>query len=562
MVQNNLGNPQLEVTNVEEVKDGLNHIVVDSIQYGNQEMIMEKNVSVTMKDGEQLYINIFRPDKEGQFPVVMSADTYGKDNKPKITNMGAAWPTLGAIPTSSFTPEESPDPGFWVPNDYVVVKVALRGSAGSNGVLSPWSKREAEDYYEVIEWAAQQNWSNGNIGTNGVSYLAVTQWWVASLNPPHLKAMIPWEGLNDMYREVAFHGGIPDTGFFRFWIQGIFARWTDNPNIEDLIQAQKDHPLFDEFWKQRQAPLAHITTPLLTCASWSTQGLHNRGSFEGFKQASSENKWLYVHGRKEWESYYARENLERQKEFFDYYLKEEDNDWLETPHVIYEVRDKLYRGEFKNATQFPLPNTNYQALYLNNSDMSLNNQSISTGTVASYNSESNEEELRYTYTFNQDTELVGNMKLKLWVAAEEADDLDIFAGIKKLDHKGNEVHFPDFNHIEKGQVATGWLRASHRELDETKSTIAQPWHTHAHEQKVTPNEIVPVEIELLPSGTLFKKGEILVVVVKGNEIIKGNSTPLPNMKTRYEHEDTVNKGNHRVYTGGDFDSHLIIPVIE
>ncbi|WP_257637912.1 CocE/NonD family hydrolase, partial [Staphylococcus aureus] len=64
---------------------------------------------------------------------------------------------------------------------------------------------------EKGEWAANQSWSNGNIGTNGVSYLAVTQWWVASLNPPHLKAMIPWEGLNDMYREVAFHGGIPDT---------------------------------------------------------------------------------------------------------------------------------------------------------------------------------------------------------------------------------------------------------------------------------------------------------------------------------------------------------------
>ena len=141
-------------------------------------------------------------------------------------------------------------------------------------------KREAEDYYEVIEWAANQSWSNGNIGTNGVSYLAVTQWWVASLNPPHLKAMIPWEGLNDMYREVAFHGGIPDTGFYRFWTQGIFARWTDNPNIEDLIQAQQEHPLFDDFWKQRQVPLSQIKTPLLTCASWSTQGLHNRGSLK------------------------------------------------------------------------------------------------------------------------------------------------------------------------------------------------------------------------------------------------------------------------------------------
>lgn len=83
-----LGNPKLNVTPIEDIKVGKNNIVVDSIQYGNQEMIMEKDVPVKMKDGAELYVNIFRPNKEGQFPVVMSADTYGKDNKPKITNMG------------------------------------------------------------------------------------------------------------------------------------------------------------------------------------------------------------------------------------------------------------------------------------------------------------------------------------------------------------------------------------------------------------------------------------------------------------------------------------------
>ncbi|MGE8023650.1 CocE/NonD family hydrolase [Staphylococcus pasteuri] len=558
MTSNLLGNPKLTVTDVSDVKEGLNHIVVDSVQFGNQEMIMEKDVTVEMKDGENLYVNIFRPNKEGQFPVVMSADTYGKDNKPKITNMGANWPTLGAIPTSSFTPEESPDPGFWVPQDYVVIKVALRGSSKSNGVLSPWSKREAEDYYEVIEWAAQQEWSNGNIGTNGVSYLAVTQWWVASLNPPHLKAMIPWEGLNDMYREVAFHGGIPDTGFYRLWIQGIFARWTDNPNIEDLIQAQKDHPLFDDFWKQRQAPLHQIKTPILACASWSTQGLHNRGSFEGFKQASSEDKWLYIHGRKEWESYYARENLEHQKAFFDYYLKEEDNDWKDTPTVTYEVRDQFYRGEFKIATSFPLPNTEYTPLYLNGKELTLNQNAVSEENTTSYDSENEQDEVRFSYTFDKDTELVGNMNLKLWVSTDDTDDMDLFAGIKKLDRRGNEVHFPDFNHIEDGQVATGWLRASHRELDQEKSTIAQPWHTHEQELKLNNGEVVPVEIELLPSGTLFKQGETLEVVVKGSEVVKGNSTP--GMSTRYEHNETVNKGHHHIHTGGQYDSQLIIPV--
>lgn len=559
MTKQMLGNPKLTVTPIEDIKEGINHIVVDSIQYGNQEMIMEKDVAVPMSDGAVLYVNVIRPNKPGKFPVVMSADTYGKDNKPKITNMGSLWPTLGAIPTSSITPEESPDPGFWVPNDYVVVKVALRGSAKSKGALYPWGLSEAKDYAEVIEWAGQQEWSNGNVGTNGVSYLAVTQWWVASLNPTHLKAMIPWEGLNDMYREIAFHGGIPDTGFYRFWYEGIVARWPET-EIEDLKKEQKLHTMFDEYWKGKQADLSAIKVPMFVCASWSTQGLHNRGTFEGFKQASSEDKWLKIHGRKEWESYYARESLEQQKEFFDYYLKGIENDWKDTPKVSYEVRDKFYRGNTKTATNFPLPNTKETALYLDGSDMTLKDLKPETSTKVSYNSEvEGKDEVRFNKVFNEDTELTGNMKLKLWVSAEEADDMDLFVGIKKINKQGEEVNFPDFNHIEHGQVASGWLRVSHRELDTEKSTPLQPWHKHETELKLAKDEIVPVEIEILPSSTLFKKGEQLQVVVKASEVVKGNSTP--GLKTRYEHEETVNKGVNNIYAGGKYDSHILIPVI-
>ena len=560
MTEQRLGNPKLEVTDVDSVKAGVNHIVVDSVQYGNQAMIMEKDVTVRMKDGTDIYINIYRPDKSGTFPVVISADTYGKDNKPKITNLGPLWPTLGNIATSRFTPEESPDPGFWVPNDYIVIKVALRGSAKSKGYLSPWSKAEAQDYYEVIEWAAQQPWSNGNVGTNGVSYLAVTQWWVASLNPPHLKAMIPWEGLNDMYREIAFHGGIPDTGFFRFWIEGIFSRWTDNENIEDLIKAQREHPMFDSFWKARQVPLSQITTPLLTCASWSTQGLHNRGSFEGFKQVSSKEKWLFVHGRKEWETYYSRAALERQKAFFDYYLKGIENDWQETPTVTYEVRDAFYKGTFKTAEQWPLPHQKDVCLYLDAETRGLSTQRFKDEHHAGYDSNpQSEDDVRFTYTFQSSTEITGPMKLKLWVSVDATDDMDIFAGIKKYDRRGQIVNFPDFNHIENGQVSTGWLRASHRALDTERTTATQPWHTHEQQQKLTPGDIVPVEIELLPSSTLFKDGETLEIVVKGSEIIKGTSAPA--LRVRYAHDDTVNKGTHTIYTGSQYDSHLCIPVI-
>ncbi|KOR13209.1 acyl esterase [Staphylococcus carnosus] len=554
-----LGNPKLNVTPIEDIKVGKNNIVVDSIQYGNQEMIMEKDVPVKMKDGAELYVNIFRPNKEGQFPVVMSADTYGKDNKPKITNMGAMWPTLGAIPTSSFTPEESPDPGFWVPNDYVVVKVALRGSAKSKGQLLPWGESEARDYAEVIEWAGEQPWSNGNVGTNGVSYLAVTQWWVASLNPSHLKAMIPWEGLNDMYREAAFHGGIPDTGFFRFWYQGIVARWPET-EIEDLEKMQKEHPLFDDYWKGKQANLKNITVPMFVCASWSTQGLHNRGTFEGFKQASSQDKWLKIHGRKEWETYYARESLEMQKDFFDYFLKGEENDWRDNPHVSYEVRESFFKGYTKTASDWPIPGTDYTKLYLDAEDAQLKEKPAEHEGAAVYDSEDENADARFSIEFDKDTEITGNMKLKLWVAAEEAEDMDLFVGIKKFDRRGNEVYFPDFNHIENGQVATGWLRVSHRELDQAKSTAAQPWLKHEKEMKLEAGEVVPVEIEILPSGTLFKKGETLTVVVKGSEVVKGSSTP--GLDTRYAHRELVNKGNHVIHTGGQYDSHLLVPIIK
>lgn len=559
MHQQMLGNPKLNVTPIEEVKVGTNHIVVDSVQYGNQEMIMEKDVPVKMSDGAELYVNIFRPSKEGEFPVVMSADTYGKDNKPKITNMGAMWPTLGAIPTSSFTPEESPDPGFWVPNDYVVVKVALRGSAKSKGKLLPWGESEARDYAEVIEWAGEQPWSNGNVGTNGVSYLAVTQWWVASLNPSHLKAMIPWEGLNDMYREAAFHGGIPDTGFFRFWYQGIVQRWPET-DIENLEKMQKEHPFFDDYWKGKQANLKNITVPMFVCASWSTQGLHNRGTFEGFKQASSQDKWLKIHGHKEWETYYARESLEMQKDFFDYFLKGEENDWRDNPRVSYEVRESFYKGYTQTASDWPIPGTDYRPLYLDAENAQLTEALVEKESSVEYDSEDEKADARFSFKFAEDTEITGNMKLKLWVSAADAEDMDLFVGVKKFDRRGHEVYFPDFNHIENGQVATGWLRVSHRELDQAKSTAAQPWLKHERALKLEPGEIVPVEIEILPSGTLFKKGETLTVVVKGSEVVKGSSTP--GLDTRYAHRELVNKGQHVIYSGGQYDSHLLVPIID
>src|SRR5712664_1732693 len=83
-----------------------------------------------------------------------------------------------------------------------------RGSGKSPGQCEPWSLQEAIDFYDAIEWAAAQPWCNGKVGLNGISYFAINQWFVANLQPPSLKAIIPWEGFADLFRDALFHGGI------------------------------------------------------------------------------------------------------------------------------------------------------------------------------------------------------------------------------------------------------------------------------------------------------------------------------------------------------------------
>jgi len=86
----------------------------------------------------------------------------------------------------------------------------MHKSDGRAGVLSD---RDAQDYSELIEWAASQSWSTGAVGLLGVSYLAMSQWRVAALRPPSLRAICPWEGVTDLLRELGYQDGVPETGF-------------------------------------------------------------------------------------------------------------------------------------------------------------------------------------------------------------------------------------------------------------------------------------------------------------------------------------------------------------
>jgi predicted acyl esterase len=122
--------------------------------------------------------------------------------------------------------------------------------------------------------------------------------------------------------------------------------------------------------------------------------------------------------------------------------------------------------------------------------------------------------------------------------------------LHKLRGAGVEVFFYGYNGFTKDGVAKGWLRASHRELDAGRSRPGRPWHSHRMRQPLTAGEIVPVDIEILASSTLFEAGSSLAVEVLGHDAARYPA---------FRHRRTVNSGYHTIQTGGRFDSHLLVP---
>ncbi|MFC2056996.1 CocE/NonD family hydrolase [Chloroflexota bacterium] len=522
-------------------------------------MIIERDVTMTLRDGVKINIDIFRPEKAGEYPVLIAWSPYGKHRRAYADYYGRG--TSGGTTdinegdVSEYTTFEAADPVYWCANDYVIINADARGAWGSEGVATFMSDQEAKDCYDLIEWAGTQSWSNGKVGMDGVSYLAWSQWKVAALNPPHLAAINPWEGVSDFYREFAFHGGIPETVFFPRWSRNLYS----TTPIEDLIEMAKRHPLFDDYWVNKNANLSKIKVPAFVVASWSDQGLHTRGTLEGFKKIASEDKWLLVHGRKKWWYFHLKENMEKQRQFFDRFLKGIDNEVKNWPKVTLEIREKYYVGNSRTENEWPLARTQYTKLFLNAGDEKLSESPYKKETQAHYNVNDitdKTQNTKFEFKFDKKTELTGHMKLKLWVQADGSDDLDLFVAIEKIDRAGNRVPFMFFGRFDDGPVALGWLRVSHRELDEEKSTPHQPVHKHQREIKLRAGEIVPVEIEIWPTSVLFERSEKLRIVVQGSDIYF-----YPAEMRANGHTATVNKGEHVIYTGGKYDSHLLVPVI-
>jgi hypothetical protein len=518
-------------------------------------MIIERDVAVKLRDGVRIYVDVFRPAEEAPAAPLIAWGPYGKHGHIQYHQ---TFPNWGGNPEhySKYCAFEAPDPAFWVPRGYAIINPDTRGTWHCEGTATYLSPEEALDYYDLIEWAGTQPWSNGKVGLSGVSYLTSSQWRVAGTNPPHLAAINPWEGWSDTYREVVRHGGIPETYFWPY----LTPRWgASTTRVEDLQAETQEHAFFDAFWESKAADFSKIRVPAYIVASWTDQGLHTRGTLEGFKRIASRDKWLEVHGRKKWGYFYEPASVRRQQQFFDHFLRGAAKSLADWPRVNLEIRERFYVGSMRREAEWPIARTRYTKLFLNAASGTLQAAPVAREASRRYDTSGSQGEpqrAEFDFTFAEATELTGHMKLRLWAAAAEADDLDLFIAIQKLDAAGTIVPFAFWTHFDDGPVALGWLRASHRELDPVRSTDYQPVLAHRQELKLASGQIVPLDIEILPSGTRFEAGERLRLVIQGSDIYQ---YPKPVMCDR--HEQTVNRGHHVLHAGGKYDSHLLLPVI-
>jgi predicted acyl esterase len=566
-------------------------------------MCIEWNVPISMDDGVVLRADVFRPIPDGKYPVILSYGPYAKglafqDGYPNQWQlMTAQHPDVAAGSSNKHQSWEVVDPEKWVPDGYICVRVDSRGCGCSPGYIDHFSPRETKDFYQCIEWSGVQRSSNGKVGLNGISYYAINQWHVASLQPPHLAAMCIWEGAADWYRDMTHHGGILCT-FWANWYdmqvktvqyghgeQGPRSRVTGEPvcgpqtlseeelarNRCDLVNEILAHPLDDDYHKTRSPVWSKITVPFLSAGNWGGQGLHLRGNVEGFVRAASKQKWLELHGLEHWTHFYTDYGRLLQKRFFDYFLKGIDNGWVDESRVRLQIRCMDAFVE-RTEHEWPISRTQWTKLYLNLDDRALSRTPVTAEGRIEFDA-TGDGITFLSSPLEHETEITGPSVTKLLVSSSTSD-ADIFIVLRVFSPDGKEAVFQGAIDPHT-PISQGWLRASHRKLDPELSTTYRPYHTHDEKQPLRPGEIVELDVEIWPTSIVVPTGYRIGLTVRGRdyEYQGGSGGWLANFKNELKgcgpflHDDPRDRpseifgGKTTLHIGRDRASYLLLPII-
>lgn len=488
----------------------------------------ELGVSITMSDGVEVSVRIYRPDGDGPFPTLFAASPYRYDNDDVPPTMVFFWHEVGPI-------------HWYVERGYAYVHLDVRGSGRSGGEYGFFDKRERRDLYEVIEWIAAQPWSNGKVGGIGQSYYSASQWCMAAERPPHLSCIAPYDGHIDFYRGWFFPGGIQGN-FSNVWWNGSVRLANAHPangiaprDIRyDLPYELTQHPLRDAFWDERSldAQLAEVEIPVYSVGVWVKRDLHLGGNIRGFQLVKGPKKLKFSgvptlpQALQEFASIAFHEKV--LAPFYDHWLKGEATDYLDRPTVEFPVTGA---DRVVSADQWPPVDSRPQTLFLNSaasgSVVSLNDGSLTAQpgseddvTTWAYPNPGwavgnvgfgprGPDPVRFNVTYCSeplaaDLVVAGAPILHLHVSSTRTD-ANVIAKLS-VQHPQTDADRAAGVQPTSAIVAKGWLRASQRALDPAGSLDGEPFHLHREREPLVPGEVYELALELTALAYRFPAG--------------------------------------------------------
>lgn len=576
-------------------------------------ILKETDVKIPVRDGGWVLADVYRPVKEGKYPVVMCMGVFGKsfvngfalneeekafaqmaedkfyedygntDTKHMLQGIffkrmgpcfGSALPVPNTDLAETADAPQGPPPCLvpvsevfeqpcamdWVPYGYVVINIEERGVGGNEteGLFKQFGADNARDYCDAIEWAAQAPFSNGSVGLFGASYYAMTQYLAAQRRPKGLKAMIPIMGDYDSYRDYIYSGG------------GLLNR---ADNMDPCTKKQSynfmSRALEEPFWSEEiygpegeymsSCDISKIDYPIWPVVE-PDASLHGKGSSEAYINCASKNKKLLVVngcGIHFW--MYNPEYLNKFRAFFDFWLKGEQNGIMEEAAVALQMRTGEGSYYWRYEKDWPVPGTKYERFYLDASAKRLSEKAPEAEAALTYNADvchslkgRVEGATFISEPLSRDLEIAGYIKAGLYVSSSTSD-MEIHMKVRVLDENDQEVIYPARTSMERTlPLGFGAMKASHRTLAE-RTRIDLPIYEHTKEayKPLTPGEAVLCEVGTFPTTGVIKAGWKLRLDID----------PVGTRWVDYHEADYRKGSENTIHTGGAMLSYLQLPVI-
>ncbi|KAB7647708.1 CocE/NonD family hydrolase [Polymorphobacter fuscus] len=508
-------------------------------------MARDDDVAVPMRDGVELRADVHRPAEPGRYPVLVAASPYPR----QIQDLGAP---MGFI--------EAGASDWFVPRGYVHLIVNCRGTGGSGGTFGFFDGQERRDMYDLVEWAAAQPWSDGNVGMVGISYFAMTQMEAAVERPPHLKAIMPIACTTDLYQS-ATHNGLFSSGFVTpflsmigmtsarpdsFWRSKLIAAARavlhtpaihhkfETMNGEAAIAGLKavlklhhdphpwdelwsaiavEHPFRDGWWDDRDLTplLDRVEVPVYLGCDWQNVPLHLPHTFDTINRLTGSPHvrvaLMGEHGLAwPWESLHVEALA-----WFDHWLKGCDTGILDGPRLRYALPGT---DEWHSADSWPLPRTQHHPFPLG-ADGVLGGDSAGARAMLTLGAglgrvRASEIDPPALLAWDSaplaaDLDVVGEIELAL-DATSTAPDTAWIATLQDVAPDGQVT-----------EVTTGYLRAGLRDVDEAQSRTGAPVMPCRSFNAVPIGELTPYRIALVPNARRFKAGHRIRLVLTSDD---------------------------------------------